>query len=203
MVEQSREGSPVGGKPQKKARKKPRKATPKSLENAAVYYLQRFDTTARQLRRVLMRRVDKSVQFHDTDPEEGAEAVDHIVRKFIESGVVDDFRYATARAASLQRRGNSTRAIRSKLYEKGVSADVVDRVLEQMIEESGDPDLTAAKRLARRRRLGPYRDPSVRPERRDRDLAAMARAGFGYDIAIAIVDAATVEEIEVPGSLWS
>lgn len=178
-------------------RSKPRKATPKSLENVAVYYLQRFDTTAQQLRRVLMRRVDRSAYFHGTDAEEGAEAVYNIVRKFVDSGIVDDTRYATARAASLHRRGNSARAIRSKLFEKGVATDVVEIVLQQMKDEFGDTDLNAAKKLVRRRRLGPYREAQARAERRDRDLAALARAGFGYEIAIALIDAESVDEIEM------
>ena len=38
----------------------------------------------------------------------------------------------------------------------------------------------AAVALARRRRLGPFRQKE-RKEHRDRDLAAMARGGFEYD----------------------
>ena len=54
--------------------------------------------------------------------------------------------------------------------------------------------MDAAWRLARRRRFGPYRGDN-RAERRDRDLAAMGRAGFGYGIAKTIIDAdQTLEE---------
>jgi regulatory protein len=51
-------------------------------------------------------------------------------------------------------------------------------------------ELEAAATYARRRRLGPHRrDPEARAERRERDLAALARAGFSYAIAQQIIDA--------------
>ncbi|MHA1114431.1 MAG: regulatory protein RecX, partial [Alphaproteobacteria bacterium] len=50
-------------------------------------------------------------------------------------------------------------------------------------------DLAAAIAYARRRRLGPWRVAAARAERRERDLAALARAGFNYDLARRVVDA--------------
>ncbi len=47
----------------------------------------------------------------------------------------------------------------------------------------------AAAALARRRRLGPYRAAEDRKDHRLRDLAAMARAGFAYDVAKKVIDA--------------
>jgi regulatory protein len=54
----------------------------------------------------------------------------------------------------------------------------------------------AAIALARRRRLGPYRAAKDRQECRARDLAAMARAGFDYDVARKVIDAASVEALD-------
>ncbi|MEK9755042.1 MAG: hypothetical protein VW338_17755, partial [Rhodospirillaceae bacterium] len=44
--------------------------------------------------------------------------------------------------------------------------------------------------------LGPFRAGAERPARRDKDLAALARAGFGYDVARRVVDAASPEALE-------
>lgn len=109
--------------------KKPRKATQKSLENAALYYLQRYASSAENLRRVLMRRVDRSARAHDTDPEEGAKLVDDLVQRYRDAKLVDDAAYATMRVASLRRRGGSARAIRANLMAKGVSNDDIDQAL--------------------------------------------------------------------------
>jgi regulatory protein len=42
--------------------------------------------------------------------------------------------------------------------------------------------------VARRRRLGPYR-PAERATFREKDLAALARAGFGFALARSVIDA--------------
>jgi regulatory protein len=101
--------------------------------------------------------------------------VDEVVARAARTGLIDDTRYAEARVASLRRRGGSARAIQAKLAQKGVPKDAIAAALE------GEPEdeHTAAHALARRRKLGPYR-PGERGPYRDKDLAAMARAGFSY-----------------------
>ena len=75
---------------------------------------------------------------------------------------------------------------------KGVSADVVLHALADVDRESGDadedPELSAAQQFAKRRRLGPFRDAASRAARRDRDLAALVRAGFSYEIVRRVID---------------
>ena len=71
-------------------RKDPRKATPKSLESAALHHLGRFASSAANLRQVLMRRVERSARAHATDRAAGAAAVDEIVARFSNSGLLDD-----------------------------------------------------------------------------------------------------------------
>jgi regulatory protein len=174
----------------------PRKATPQSLENAALHYLGRFASSAENLRRVLMRRVERSARLHDTDRGEGRAAVDQIVSRFQASGLVDDGVYAGGRATALHRRGVPSRRIRARLAEKGVASDHIDVALAGLAETAENADLVAAINLARRRRLGPFRPSSARADTREKDLAAMARAGFPYDIARRVIEAETVEELE-------
>ena len=50
--------------------------------------------------------------------------------------------------------------------------------------------------LARRRRLGPFRAEAERADRRHRDLAAMARAGFALAVARKVIDAADVAALD-------
>ncbi len=174
----------------------PRKATPQTLENAALFYLGRFASSSENLRRVLMRRVERSARLHDTDRDEGRVAVDRIVARFQASGLVDDAAYAGSRAATLHRRGVSRRGIRARLMEKGVAPDDIDGALAGLAETAGNTDFAAAVNLARRRRLGPYRPLAARAEMREKDLAALARAGFSYDIARRVVEAETAEDLD-------
>jgi len=177
-------------------RKLPRKATPRSLENAALYYLQRFASSAANLRRVLLRRVERSARAHGSDRGEGAAAVDDIVARFLASGLLNDAAYAEARAGTLHRRGASARKIRASLLQKGVAPEAIEAALQALREEAGDPEFAAAVTLARRRRLGPFRPAPDRAARREKDLAALARAGFGYETARLVVEAADPAALE-------
>lgn len=187
--------TPPGGR-QARTRRGPRRATARYLENAALYYLQRFASSSANLRRVLMRKVDRSARFHGTDPGEGAALVDALIARFEKSGLLDDRTYAEARVRSLRRRGDSARLIRAKLAAKGLDGETIEAALAACAEEdAGDPELAAAAALARRRRLGPYRNARARKTMREKDLAALARAGFSYDVARRVVEAESAEDL--------
>lgn len=175
----------------------PRKVTAQSLQNAALFYLQRFATSAENLRRVLMRRVDRSARLHGTDRDEGATLVAELVARYRGAGLLDDEAYARARAESLHRRGVPANGIRARLRHKGVGDDDIAVALASLDDAgAGDTDAAAAVNLARRRRLGPFRAAAERAAKRDKDLASLARAGFSWDLARRIIDAATPEDIE-------
>jgi regulatory protein len=169
-------------------RKAPKPATRERLEHAALAYLERYASSAENLRRVLMRRVDRSARFCGTDRAEGAGWVDALVERYRRSGLIDDRTYAEAATRSLRRRGGSARMVRMKLAAKGVAPDTVEAALEAAGEGDAESELKAAQAYARRRRLGPFGPAAGREERRLRDLAALARAGFSYDIARKVVD---------------
>ena len=171
-------------------------ATPKRLERAALHYLERYASSSENLRRVLMRRVERSARTHGTDREQGAVAVDEIVRKFKEWGYLNDRAYAEMRVGGLHRRGTSGRAIRHRLALKGVPEDDIEAALEALAAEVVDPDRRAAIAYARRRRIGPWRRDD-RDRFRDRDLAALGRQGFSFDVALWIVDAESPDACEI------
>ncbi|MCW9033095.1 MAG: RecX family transcriptional regulator [Rhodospirillales bacterium] len=168
-------------------RKVPRKATRRYLENAAEYYLQRFSTSTANFRRVMMRKVQLSAQHHETDPQEGAEIIEELIARFQRVGVLNDEQYAELRASSLHRRGNSKRLINAKLKQKGLDDEVIEGAYNSLKEESKNPELDAARAFAKRRRLGPYRTRPPKENQQEKDLAAMARAGFSYDLAIKVL----------------
>lgn len=177
------------------------------LENVALYYLQRFASSAESLRRVLRRRVDRSARVHGTERAEGNAMAEAVVARMVAAGLVDDRAFAVARAARLEARGGSPRLIAAHLRGKGIAPELVEEALASLSEGGGgdggdagegrgDMALRAAVNLARRRRLGPFRPPEARAAMREKDLAAFARAGFSYATARRILDAETPEEIE-------
>jgi regulatory protein len=179
--------------------KKPRKVTADMLERAALYYLERYATSAANLRRVLMRRVLRSAEAHGTDPADGNALIDALVARYRKAGLLDDASYARMRAESLHRRGSSRRMTRMKLAAKGVDAEDIGQALASLEETAPEPDLAAACNYARRRRIGPWRK-NGRDESRERDIAALGRQGFGYEVARKVVDAPDSDALEAEAS---
>ncbi len=174
----------------------PRQATPEYLRNAALFYLGRYAGSSAHLRRLLLAKVARSAPAHGTDPQAGAAAVEALIAELLEAGLLDDARYAEDRALILFRRGASARAIRGALLAKGVASELIEPALERLGAEAAEPEVAAALAYARRRRLGPYRSPQARAAMREKDLAALGRRGFGYDLALRVIETRDVSELE-------
>lgn len=172
---------------------------PSALENAALFYLQRFAASAESLRRVLLRRVERVARLAGEDGDdiraEGVALVDDLIGRYRRSGLLDDAVFAEGRSRSLHRRGKPLRAIAQGLAQKGVDAGIIDQTLRRLAEEVPDADHAAALALARRRRLGPFRLPEQRTEYRLRDLAVLGRAGFSAEVARRVIDAEPDETV--------
>lgn len=170
--------------------KPPKPETPARIERAAMAHLRRFAASTADLRRVLRRRLSRAEARGLTIDRPALEAaIDDVIERFTARGLLDDAALTRGLVRSYRRKGLARRAIEHKLRGKGIDGDLIREALAASDEEAGaDPELEAAWRLARRRRLGPYRRAD-RAERRERDLAALGRAGFSYGTARAVVDA--------------
>jgi len=155
--------------------------TPAYLERAAISYLERHASSGANLRRILARKAQR--RSGGPPEEEILMLIDQVVEKAVRSGLVDDRIYAETKTASLLRRGASARLVGARLAAKGLDRDIVGAVL----SEAAPDEFAQARRYAERRRLGPYRSVPD-PARRERDLAALARAGFSYRAASAALD---------------
>lgn len=190
---------PRGTAGRRKGRRAPRRATPRYLRTWALHYLERYASSTAHLRRLLVRKVARSAAAHGTDEAEGLRAVEALIAELLRLGLLDDAAYAEARARSLHRRGQSLRAIRAALAQRGVAAETIEGALAALAEQATEPDLAAALAYARRRRIGPYRAgaaAAANAELRERELAALGRRGFSYETARRVVEAASPEELE-------
>jgi regulatory protein len=180
----------------RRQRRTARPVTAERLEKAAFAYLERFDSSAETLRRVLRRRLERAVRDGVSEREPGLALVEGTVAKMVRLGLVDDRRFAENKVASLRRAGRSARAIRLALASKGVEAEQIDAALQLPGDAAARAELEAALALARKRRLGPFRPDAARAAARSKDLAALGRAGFSYSLARRIVLARSAEELE-------
>lgn len=160
------------------------------LKSEAIRHLQRWPATERRIRQLLWKRVRRAQGFHGGERSDAVPLVEETVAYLIEIRLVDDGRFAKLWVNSLRRRGTSGRMIHKKLCEKGVDPSHIQAAMAEYEDDDGvDPEKASAAAYAKRRRLGPYRTPyDESRERRQKDLAAMARAGFSYGVAQDILE---------------
>jgi regulatory protein len=164
-------------------RAKPRKPRPpltgESLSELALAYVGRFATSRAKLAAYLARKLRERGWAGDAAPD-----VDGLVERFAANGYVDDAAFALARSRALSARGYGPARLRQSLRAAGI--DEQDAEAARELAHSGSVE--AALRFARRRRIGPFADQ--RPDRagREKAIAAMIRAGHGFEIARAILD---------------
>lgn len=173
----------------RRGKRKAKEATVPYLERVALWYLERYPGSTARVRRALEKRVRRSVDELGTDPEDGQRAIESVIATLTRGGLLDDARFAASRIRVLRARGLSARAIAAKLRHQGIARGTIDAALAAHAEAEGVDELTAARTFARKRRLGRHhRTPEARSERREKDLAKLARAGFSFGIAQQVVD---------------
>ena len=154
-----------------------------SLERLALFYVGRFATTRAKLGAYLGRKV-RERGWEGPGPE-----VERLVERLTELGYIDDGAFASARAASLQRRGYGERRVDEALKAAGIAEEDAGEAKAAARENS----LAAALRFAERKRIGPYAKEAPEREARQKAFAAMMRAGHPMDIVRRVLDAAPGE----------
>lgn len=168
------------------ARRQPRPLDAARLEELALAYVARFATSAAKLERYLARKLRERGWQDEREPD-----LESLVGRYVALGYVDDAAYARAKSGSLLRRGYGPRRVRQALGEAGIAEAVREDTRPGAAAERG-----AALALARKRGFGPF--GAVLPDRqlREKQLAAMLRAGHTLDSAREMVDAASEQAAE-------
>ena len=187
---------------ERRKKRKPKPLDEARLRDLALSYAARYATTSAKLEAYLSRKIRERGIEEDADGATDVPAlVGSIVERMVELRYVDDEAYAKARSGSLLRRGYGSRRVNEALRHAGV---------DEHTRENVAPGVAAARdaamTMARKRRFGPYgdqrSDDSVEepyrldPAIRQKQIAAMLRAGHSFDAARIVIDAASIDEIE-------
>ncbi len=177
---------------------KPKKINAKRLENIALYYLQRYESSADNLRQVLMRRVNKAKLAYpdETNIDDCKGWIEDIVSKMQKYSYVDDNRYAENLTRALVSKGTSLKMMMLKMKQKGVPSDIIDKCIDNLEENNQMFQIEAAIKFARKKRFGMFGNLDKREDKLQKELATMARNGFPYDLSIKILKAECEEELE-------
>ena len=139
--------------------KTPKKITERYLQNAGTYYLERNVASSDQFRKVLQKRVYKSVRYHYSKQEQthfenptknnttkdnsihhtyesalehALNLVEQEVQRRIELGDINDLEFSRNKAIMYHKQGNSKLQIKNKLYQKGISSDMINTVIAEI-----------------------------------------------------------------------
>lgn len=172
-------------------RRAQKKITPQRLKNIGLYYLQRFESSVENLRGVLRRRVDA---YAKENPEwcknEAYEWIEDILAEFERLHYLDDERFAQMKVRNYLNAGKPARYICIKLRQKGISETKINNIL---AEQEYNP-LQMALKLAKRKKIGPYRPEEQRREFRQKDMGTLVRAGFDYDVVCEVLNMDSPQE---------
>lgn len=174
--------------------RKPKPLNPAKLEELGLAYVARFATSAAKLETYLKRKLRErgweGGGDNDGDGDSGPD-IAALAARYVDLGYVDDEAYARSKAGGLLRRGYGPRRVDQALGAAGISEDIRDEV------RAGPSEARqAALAMARKRRFGPF--GMVEPDRpqREKQLAAMLRAGHSLDSARELVNARDIAAAE-------
>ncbi len=165
-------------------KRKPRPLDAAKLEELALTYVARFATSSAKLANYLRRKIRERGFEGDGGQDSDISA---LVERYVELGYVDDAAYARSRGDGLRQRGYGSRRVEQDLRAAGIDDEIRQDVSASQYEER-----QAAFRLAQRRRFGPFGE-QVDRQKREKQIAAMVRAGHTFDAARALVDAVDVD----------
>jgi regulatory protein len=164
----------------------PRPLEPARLEELALAYVARFATSRAKLEVYLRRKLRERGWAGEGEPPVAA-----LAARMVAAGYVDDAAYASAKGQSLLRRGYGLRRVAQALDADGIAAE--DR---GGLAADRESQRRAALALARKRRFGPFGAAPPDRERREKQLAAMLRAGHAPATARAVLDLPDAEAAE-------
>ena len=107
------------------------------------------------------------------------ERAERVIAKLRDAGLVDDADFARQLTRSKLGGGSSRRRVHQELFKRGVSRDVADAAVEEVVEDEGLSDQASIDRVARKKwRTLVDLDPQTR---RRRLYGFLARRGFDSD----------------------
>ena len=169
-----------------KAKKNTLKVPTKTrLRNIALYYLERFESSEETLRQVLKRRIDKyAFANKEYNPDEAYRWAEEIINECLKQNFINDRRFAEFKVNDYLNAGKPKRYIEQKLKQKGID----EKIICSIFDETDYSEKDTALNFARKKKIGCFRnDAEERKTFRQKDLGALIRAGFDYDIAKEII----------------
>ena len=155
----------------------------RKLENLGLKYLSKFETTEKQFKDYLKKKLYKFT--FEIKQSEQDHLIENILIKMKNLNYVNDSRYSNMKSEQIFNNGGSMRMIIAKLKQKGVSEKIVKETLETLLK-SDKNELVSALIYLKKRRIGIFYYKKINEnelnEFKKKWYATLARRGFSLEI---------------------
>lgn len=147
----------------------------KKLLKYSVDYLSKFDTSKKNLKNVLKRKIFK-LKNNSSEKKILFNSIESILNKLEKNNFINDNRYLLSRINYLSQSGKSTKYISNYLLKKGIDKQDIENGISQFSDDNLNWEINSAQLFAKKKKL------LESDEIYEKKLAKMARAGFSYEI---------------------
>jgi SOS response regulatory protein OraA/RecX len=150
------------------------------LKKHAVTYLSKYNSTKKNLERILKNKVSKMKYLETNEKNHLYKKIKQIIENLESNNIINDENFTNTKIRSLFLQGKSEAFIKHTLLKKGVDKKIINFLLSKFEKNNPDWEINSAKKFASKKKLGIY----GKSKNKEKDFAKMSRAGFNYNIAL-------------------
>ena len=147
------------------------------LKKYAIHYLSKYNSTKKNLERVLKNKITKINDIKKNEKLILYELIFKIIEELESKKIIDDKKYTDIKILYFSSQGKSKSFIINYLLQKGIEKNLIDEMLNKFELENSEWEMESAKIFIRKKGLKIKNSTN-----KEKNLAKMARAGFNYDI---------------------
>ena len=147
----------------------------KKLLKYSVDYLSKYDTSKKNLKNTLKRKIFK-LKNNSSEKKILLNSIESIIDKLEKNNFINDNRYLLSKINYLSQSGKSIKYISNYLLKKGIHKQDIENGINKFNNDNLNWEINSAQLFAKKKKL------LDSDEVYEKKLAKMARAGFSYEI---------------------
>ena len=147
----------------------------KKLLKYSVDYLSKFDSSKKNLKDILKRKIFK-LKNKSSEKKILLNSIESIIDKLEKNNFINDNRYLLSKINYLSQSGKSIKYISNYLLKKGIDKQDIENGINKFNNDNLNWEINSAQLFAKKKKL------LDSDEVYEKKLAKMARAGFSYEI---------------------
>tara|TARA_A100001015_G_scaffold35492_1_gene39185 strand:+ start:2857 stop:3327 length:471 start_codon:yes stop_codon:yes gene_type:complete len=147
----------------------------KKLLKYSVDYLSKFDSSKKNLKDILKRKIFK-LKNNSSEKKILLNSIERIIEKLEKNNFINDNRYLLSKINYLSQSGKSIKYISNYLLKKGIDKQDIENGINKFNNDNLNWEIDSAQLFAKKKKL------LDSDEVYEKKLAKMARAGFSYEI---------------------